>query len=148
MSKFQIVAHDNWFRDFVWDMSRRGPKHTRSIPENCPENNADNVFVWGKGYHADKDHYQTLENTDQSQPFTFLISIDGCDESTLHDLMYYGREMLNQNLVRPPISEEAKEILNTNPMASLIIENSAEGHASQSFFNTLLVLVSFMGLAF
>ena len=34
------------------------------------------------------------DKVDKSKPFTYTPSIDGCDEETLAELMYYGREML------------------------------------------------------
>ena len=134
--ELQIVKHDNWFRDFVFDMSRRGPTHLRDMPQHCPVDNTLNLF--GKEGLVDAD------KVDKSKPFTYIISIDGCDEETLAELMYYGREMLMQDLVRSPISPEAKKDLQENPKATLVIENTAEGHASFSLFNSIHVLVGLL----
>ena len=46
MTQLQIVKHDNWFRDFVIDMGRRGPTHLRDMAQHCPQNNNDNVFYY------------------------------------------------------------------------------------------------------
>ena len=134
--ELQIVKHDNWFRDFVFDMSRRGPTHLRDMPQHCPVDNTSNLFGRQGLVDADK--------VDKSKPFTYIISIDGCDEETLAELMYYGREMLMQDIVRSPISPEAKKDLQENPKATLVIENTAEGHASFSLFNSIHVLVGLL----
>ena len=47
--ELQIVKHDNWFRDFVTDMGRRGPSHLRDMPQHCPINNENNIF--GKEFY-------------------------------------------------------------------------------------------------
>lgn len=138
--ELQIVKHDNWFRDFIIDMSRRGPTHLRDMPEHCPVDNKDNLFG--------RKNLKPIDEINKSEPFAFYISIDGCDEDTLAELMYYGREMLIQDLVRAPISEEAKLELRTNPKASLVIENSAEGHASFNLFNSIHVLVSLLDVPY
>ena len=93
------------------------------------------------------DHVKPAE-LDKSKPFAYIISVDGCDEDTLADLMYYGREMLLQDLVRSPISKEAKHDLKTNPKSSLVIENTAEGHASFELFNIIHVLVALMDVPY
>ena len=126
----QIVKHDNWFRDFVIDMSRRGPTHLRDMPDHCPKNNDLNLFG--------SETLKPIDEIDKNQSFAYVISIDGCDEETLAELMYYGREMLLQDLVRSPITEEARHELKINPKASLVIENTAEGHASFNLFNSIL----------
>ena len=72
-------------------MSRRGPTHLRDMPQHCPDNT---LNLFGKEGLVDAD------KVDKSKPFTYIISIDGCDEETLAELMYYGREMLMQDLVR------------------------------------------------
>ena len=138
--ELQIVKHDNWFRDFVTDMGRRGPSHLRDMPQHCPINNENNIF--GKEFLLEPN------DIDKSKPFAYIISVDGCDEDTLADLMYYGREMLLQDLVRSPISEEAKHDLKTNPKSSLVIENTAEGHASFELFNIIHVLVALMDVPY
>ena len=138
--ELQIVKHNNWFRDFVIDMSRRGPTHLRDMPQHCPPNNTENLFGRSHLINADK--------IDKSKPFTYIISIDGCDEETLAELMYYGREMLMQDIVRAPITEEARKDLQENPKASLVIENTAEGHASFSLFNSIHVLVSLLDVPY
>ena len=138
---------DNWFRDFVIDMGRRGPTHLRDMAQHCPQNNNDNVFCWLNKYHTQK-HFKPYEDIDKTKPFTYIISIDGCDEDTLAELMYYGREMLLQNLVRPPLSKQAQDDLNNNSQASLVIENSAEGHASFELFNSIHVLVALLDIPY
>ena len=138
--ELQIVKHDNWFRDFVTDMGRRGPSHLRDMPQHCPINNENNIF--GKEFLLEPNA------VDKSKPFAYIISVDGCDEDTLADLMYYGREMLLQDLVRSLISEEAKHDLKTNPKSSLVIENTAEGHASFELFNIIHVLVALMDVPY
>jgi len=147
MTQLQIVQHDNWFRDFVIDMGRRGPTHLRDMAQHCPQNNNDNVFCWLNKYHTQK-HFKPYEDIDKTKPFTYIISIDGCDEDTLAELMYYGREMLLQNLVRPPLSKQAQDDLNNNSQASLVIENSAEGHASFELFNSIHVLVALLDIPY
>ena len=141
MIPFQIVKHDNWFRDFVVDMGRRGPTHLRNMSDHCPSNNDANVFGWYSNYHTQR-HFKPIEEINKNEPFAYIISIDGCDEDTLAELMYYGREMLMQDLVRSPLSDEAKHELNTNSKASIIIENTAEGHASFQLFNSIHVYFS------
>jgi len=121
-------------------MGRRGPTHLRDMPQHCPVDNEDNIF--GKMPLVD------AKDADKSKPFAYVISIDGCDEGTLADLMYYGRELLIQDLVRSPISEEAKHDLRTNPKASLVIENTAEGHASFELFNIIHVLVALLDIPY
>ena len=138
--ELQIVKHDNWFRDFVIDMSRRGPTHLRDMPEHCPKNNDKNLFG--------SEILKPIDEIDKNQSFAYVISIDGCDEETLAELMYYGREMLLQDLVRSPITEEARHELKTNPKASLVIENTAEGHASFSLFNSIHVLVALLDIPY
>ena len=147
MTQLQIVQHDNWFRDFVIDMGRRGPTHLRDMAQHCPQNNNDNVFCWLNKYHTQK-HFKPYEDIDKTKPFTYIISIDGCDEDTLAELMYYGREMLLQNLVRPPLRKQAQDDLNNNSQASLVIENSAEGHASFELFNSIHVLVALLDIPY
>jgi len=147
MIPFQIVKHDNWFRDFVVDMGRRGPTHLRNMSDHCPSNNDANVFGWYSNYHTQR-HFKPIEEINKNEPFAYIISIDGCDEDTLAELMYYGREMLMQDLVRSPLSDEAKHELNTNSKASIIIENTAEGHASFQLFNSIHVLVSLLGVPY
>ena len=147
MTQLQIVKHDNWFRDFVIDMGRRGPTHLRDMAQHCPVNNKDNVFCWLNSYYR-QTHYKPYEEIDKTKPFTYIISIDGCDEDTLEELMYYGREMLLQDLVRSPISEQAHDDLNNNSQASLVIENTAEGHASFELFNSIHVLVALLDIPY
>ena len=147
MTQLQIVQHDNWFRDFVIDMGRRGPTHLRDMAQHCPENNESNVFCWLNEYHK-QSHYKPIEEINKSQPYTYIISIDGCDEDTLAELMYYGREMLLQDLVRSPISKEAHQDLNNNSRASLVIENTAEGHARFQLFNAIHVLVALLDVPY
>ena len=136
----QIVKHDNWFRDFVIDMSRRGPTHLRDMPDHCPKNNDLNLFG--------SETLKPIDEIDKNQSFAYVISIDGCDEETLAELMYYGREMLLQDLVRSPITEEARHELKINPKASLVIENTAEGHASFNLFNSIHVLVALLDVPY
>tara|TARA_R110001592_G_scaffold92661_6_gene269890 strand:+ start:10724 stop:12202 length:1479 start_codon:yes stop_codon:yes gene_type:complete len=147
MIPLQIVKHDNWFRDFCVDMGRRGPTHLRDMSNHCPVDNTSNVFCWFNDYHK-QTHHKPIEEIDKSSPFTYIISIDGCDEDTLSELMYYGREMLLQNLVRSPINDDAKHELKTNPKASIVIENSAEGHASFQLFNSIHVLVALLDVPY
>ena len=78
--ELQIVKHDNWFRDFIIDMSRRGPTHLRDMPEHCPVDNKDNLFG--------RKNLKPIDEINKSEPFAFYISIDGCDEDTLAELMY------------------------------------------------------------
>tara|TARA_B100001057_G_scaffold226778_1_gene227113 strand:+ start:2677 stop:4128 length:1452 start_codon:yes stop_codon:yes gene_type:complete len=138
--EMQIIRHSNWFRDFVTDMGRRGPTHLRDMPQHCPSDNEDNIF--GKRLLVD------AKDVDKSKPFAYLISIDGCDEDTLAELMYYGREMLLQDIVRSPISDEARQDLKTNPKSSFVIENTAEGHASFELFNVIHVLVALLDVPY
>ena len=56
--------------------------------------------------------------------------------------------MLLQNLVRPPLSKQAQDDLNNNSQASLVIENSAEGHASFELFNSIHVLVALLDIPY
>lgn len=145
----QIVHHENWFRDFVIDMSRRGPTHLRDMPQHCPKDNTDNLFDWATGGAGQRrEHLKTIDKIDKNKPFVYMISIDGCDEETLENLVYYGRELLLQDLVRSPISDEARNDLNTNPKAFLVIANTAEGHASNNLFNTLHTLVALLNVPF
>ena len=138
MKQLQIVKHPNWFHDFITDMSRRGPRHLREMPQHCPKDNLSNLFG--------RSNIKPIEEIDKNEPFTYYISIDGCDEDTLAELMYYGREMLLQDLVRSPISDEARRDLNECHTSSLVIENAAEGHASFGLFNSIHVLVSLLGI--
>lgn len=147
MTELQIVKHDNWFRDFVIDMGRRGPTHLRDMAQHCPINNRDNVFCWLNQYHT-QTHYKPYNEIDKTKSFTYIISIDGCDEDTLEELMYYGREMLLQDLVRSPLSDQAKDDLINNNHSSLVIENTAEGHASFKLFNAIHVLVALLGIPY
>ena len=60
--------------------------------------------------------------------------------------MYYGREMFTRFINH--YSEEAKHDLKTNPKSSLVIENTAEGHASFELFNIIHVLVALMDVPY
>ena len=86
--ELQIVKHDNWFRDFVTDMGRRGPSHLRDMPQHCPINNENNIF--GKEFLLEPN------DVDKSKPFAYVISVDGCDE----ELVVGGGEVLLEVLER------------------------------------------------
>ena len=72
MTQLQIVQHDNWFRDFVIDMGRRGPTHLRDMSQHCPKNNKDNVFCWFNEYHT-QTHYKPIKDINKSKPFNSSI---------------------------------------------------------------------------
>lgn len=141
----QIVHHPNWYRDFLEDMARRGPTHLRDASQHCPIDNTINSFTH---FYGDKNFIKPRDQIDESKGFFYLISIDCCDDDSIAELIYYGRELVNQKLVRPYIIQEAIDDLNNFHNCGLIIENAAEGHASDKLFDALHVLVSQVGIPF
>ena len=141
----QIVHHPNWYRDFLEDMARRGPTHLRDASQHCPIDNTINSFTH---FYSAKDFIKPRNEIDESKGFFYLISIDCCDDDSIAELIYYGRELVNQKLVRPYLSDEAIKDLKEFHNCGLIIENAAEGHASDQLFDALHVLVSQLEIPF